>query len=559
MRRLPALALVLAACAPARGPVPSAPSPVPGAPVATAPAVPNTPETPGAPSGAAAAAGALPPDWHLRDRAADGVVGTSTTRALRELLAGVSPKRTVVVAVIDGGVDTAHAALRGALWSDPREQPNGADDDRDGLVDDVRGWNFIGGARGRSVDHERLELTRLAAACRAGQPAPAIASVGATCPQLVARLDSAQQENAAQLAQLTSIATAVDASVRTLATALGVPADSVTPARVRGLSPATAEVRQARERYQYIVAAGATPAELRTALEELQGRAKYELNPAFDPRPIVGDSVAGRPWGNGDVTGPDAGHGTHVAGIIAALAAPSDSGMRGIVPAGLVRIMSVRAVPNGDERDKDVAAAIRYAADHGAQIINMSFGKGYSPQKPAVDSAVRYAESRGVLLVHAAGNEASDNDVVGSYPTPTFLDGGRATTWIEVGASGPRAERLAARFSNFGARTVDLFAPGSDIYSTLPGGTYGRQSGTSMAAPVVTGVAALLMAYFPSLAAADVKRILLASAVRFPDARVARPGGTDAVPFASLSATGGVVNAYTAVRMAQQEATPRAQ
>jgi subtilisin family serine protease len=217
--------------------------------------------------------------------------------------------------------------------------------------------------------------------------------------------------------------------------------------------------------------------------------------------------------------------------------------------------MGVRAVPNGDERDKDIAAAIRYAVDHGANIINMSFGKGYSPEKPVVDSAVRYAEQRGVLLVHAAGNEGSDNDRGGNFPTPVYSDSSRAATWLEVGATTAQRARLVSSFSNYGARTVDLFAPGSDIYSTVPGGGYERNSGTSMAAPVVSGVAALLMAYFPSLTAADVRRILLATVTKQPGLSVARPGAPGAtVPFASLSSTGGIVNAFAAVRMAMQEA-----
>jgi subtilisin family serine protease len=531
------------------------PAPAPAPTATPAPA----PQRPSAGADTARAAGdALPADWHLRDPERDGLPGVSATRALAELLAGRTPARIVVVAVIDGGVDTAHAALRPVLWSNPREQPNRRDDDRDGLVDDTRGWNFIGGADGRSVDHERLELTRLAAACRAGRPVPTIPSVGATCPQLTARLDSARRVNAAQLAQITAIARVVDGMVATLAQALGVSADSVTPARVRDLQPATDAVRQTRERFLYAAQAGATPEAIRESREALESRARYELNPDFDPRPIVGDSVAGRPYGNADVTGPDAEHGTHVAGIIAAVAGvPGDSGMRGVAPQGTVRIMGVRAVPNGDERDEDIAAAIRYAVDHGAQIVNMSFGKGFSPRKPVVDSAVRHAERRGVLLVHAAGNEGSDNDRVGNYPTPSYVDGSRAATWVEVGASTPTRERLAASFSNYGARTVDLFAPGSDIYSTVPGGGYERNSGTSMAAPVVSGVAAMLMAYFPSLTAADVRRILLASAVRQPGASVPRPGGTEAVPFAGLSSTGGIVNAYAAVKMALDETRAR--
>jgi len=210
-------------------------------------------------------------------------------------------------------------------------------------------------------------------------------------------------------------------------------------------------------------------------------------------------------------------------------------------------------VPDGDERDKDVANGIRYAVDNGAQIINMSFGKGFSPDKRAVDEAVKYAESKGVLLVHAAGNDGEDLATAPNFPHATYLDGGRAKNWIEVGASSWQGgDQLAASFSNYGRAQVDLFAPGVDILSTVPGGGYERNSGTSMAAPVVSGVAALLMSYFPQLTATDVKRILIESAARYPDMMVARPGGKegDTVRFGDLSVTGGVVDAYAAVRAA---------
>jgi subtilisin family serine protease len=567
---LAALGVVFAACAPAaRGP--AAPAPV------------LAPTTAPAPRPAARDTANPAPDWHLLDPATDSVPGTGAARALRELLANRRPQREVVVAVIDGGVDTAHAALRGVLWSNPRETPNRIDDDGDGLVDDTRGWNYIGYANGRSIDYERLELTRLVARCRAARGAPTpppelIAGVGATCVTLEARYDSARTANASQLAQYADIGTAFDSSTSILAGALRVPRDSVTPARVRAFEGASGVARRARALYLQLADNGITAEALREGRKSLQGLALYGYNPSYDPRPAVGDlPAAGRRYGNADVTGPDPRHGTHVAGIIGAApnggGAPTvvgrdaavrpDSGARGVAPAGGVRIMGVRATPNGDERDKDVANAIRYAVDHGALVVNMSFGKGYSPEKAVVDSAVRYAESRGVLLVHAAGNDASDNDRAGNFPSPGYLGapaggaGGRAANWLEVGASTFRRDRLPARFSNYGRTSVDLFAPGQDVLSTLPGNTYGRESGTSMAAPVVSGVAALLLSYFPRLTPADVRRLLLATATRYPNLTVARPGDEARVPFATLSVSGGVVNAYEAVRAALAEEAGR--
>jgi subtilisin family serine protease len=219
--------------------------------------------------------------------------------------------------------------------------------------------------------------------------------------------------------------------------------------------------------------------------------------------------------------------------------------------------MSVRAVPNGDERDKDVANAIRYAVDNGAMVLNLSFGKSYSPEKAAVDEAVRYAESRGALIVHAAGNDGENADEGPSFPTPDYLGGGRATNWIEVGASSWRGgDSLAASFSNYGRRLVDVFAPGVDILSTDGKGGVSRESGTSMAAPVVSGLAALIMAYHPELTATQVKRIITESATPFRNQMVVRPGGEDRVAFGTLSATGGIVNAFNALRMAQTMGRP---
>ena len=306
--------------------------------------------------------------------------------------------------------------------------------------------------------------------------------------------------------------------------------------------------------YLMLAEQGITPALVKRELQNLQNLIDYGLDPEFDPRDIVGDDYADvteRFYGNPDVVGPDPSHGTHVAGIIAAERG-NGIGIDGIATS--VRIMPIRAVPDGDERDKDVANAIRYAVDNGAHIINMSFGKGFSPAKSAVDEAVRFADSKGVLMIHAAGNDGKNLDEEANFPNRYYEAGDSALLWLEVGASawhGP--DRLAAHFSNYGKRHVHLFAPGVGIRSTVPGGDYEPASGTSMAAPVVSGIAALLMAYYPELDAYDVRRILLDSATRYEDLLVARPGDdAGRVPFTELSKTGGIINAYAAIRMAEE-------
>ncbi|WP_254245171.1 S8 family serine peptidase [Hymenobacter sp. BRD67] len=297
-------------------------------------------------------------------------------------------------------------------------------------------------------------------------------------------------------------------------------------------------------------------AELTSELKEQREQLDYSLNTKFNARAEIvkdnPDDVAQRNYGNNDVMGPDALHGTHVAGIIAAVR-DNNLGVQGIAAAP-VQIMSVRTVPNGDERDKDVANAIRYAVDNGAQIINMSFGKEFSPQRPAVEAAYKYAASKNVLLVHAAGNEDDNLDVTQHYPASFYLDGSTPPNLLTVGASGSTDdENLTASFSNYSKRQVDVFAPGVGIYSTLPGNKYGSESGTSMASPVTAGVAAVLKSYFPNLTAADLKRIIRQSAqVHHTQVLIPGENGKKA-DFSTLSATGGIVDLYEAVRLAAQQ------
>jgi len=251
------------------------------------------------------------------------------------------------------------------------------------------------------------------------------------------------------------------------------------------------------------------------------------------------------------VKGPDASHGTHVAGIIGAVRG-NEVGMKGV--ANDVRIMSIRAVPNGDEHDKDVANAIIYAVNNGATVINMSFGKSYGWDKPAVDAAVKYACKKDVLLVHAAGNSNQDNDTSSNFPNDKFKKGKKsAPNWLEIGAlSWKKGDEAPARFSNYGAGNVDLFAPGVDIYSTVPDvDAYDSFSGTSMASPVTAGVAAMLRSYFPRLTAVQVKDILMKSIVPISE-DVKLPGSEEKVKMKDLCITGGVLSAYKAFELASK-------
>jgi subtilisin family serine protease len=295
--------------------------------------------------------------------------------------------------------------------------------------------------------------------------------------------------------------------------------------------------------------------EIDGALEHYSSYLEYMLNTEYDPRSIVGDDYSNsseRYYGNNDCNGPDSFHGTHVAGIIAA-ARNNGIGVDGV--AADVRIMAVRCVPDGDERDKDVANAIRYAVDNGAKIINMSFGKKYSWDKKAVDEAVKYADSKGVLLVHAAGNDALNIDEVNHFPCKKFEGKGEAANFVDVGAlSWLNDDKAVAPFSNYGKNTVDVFSPGVDIYSTTPKNGYRDASGTSMASPVACGVAAVLKSYYPDLTPKQIKKIMVKSSVKkYKGKKVIKPGTKDElVKFEKLGRNAGIVNLYEAVKMAEK-------
>ena len=289
--------------------------------------------------------------------------------------------------------------------------------------------------------------------------------------------------------------------------------------------------------------------EITGALTSFEGQVKMASVDADSLRTlVVGDdpnNLSQRIYGCNRYEGPDAMHGTHVSGIIAATRG-NGIGIDGV--SNNAKIMVLRAVPNGDERDKDVANAIRYAVDNGARVINMSFGKYYVLHKEYVDDAVKYAMDHDVLLIHAAGNDAKDKDIEDSYPTRKANSGTTFPNWIDVGASGAsrKPKKILADFSNYGATTVDFFAPGVDIYSTVPDGKYEDASGTSMACPATAGVAALIRSYFPTLSAVQVKEVLMKTTTPYKK-KVLVPGTKKKLKMNQVCISGGFVNAANAV------------
>ena len=502
--------------------------------------------------------------WFHLDPKADSALGISTDRTYSELLKN-RKATSVVVAVIDGGIDSTHEDLKQILWTNPREIPgNGIDDDKNGYIDDIHGWNFIGGKDGRNIQYETAEVTRQYIKLKALYADKNRASLKPAQQQeydqylkYKVEVEKKRAEYTQQYESINRFSQQFETVVASLKKALNV--SKLDTALLR--NPPTNDLlvrKQAAFLNDMLTSQAYGDAadiqnELKSALEDLKARAEYAYNPDFNARAVVGDNPDDTKdinYGNADITGPNARHGTHVAGIIAA-DRTNNLGVLGV--ADHVQIMAIRAVPDGDERDKDVANAIRYAVNNGAQIINMSFGKDYSPQQKAVEEAVRYALSKGVLLIHAAGNDSKLLDTTASYPAAAFIDGSAIPNMITVGATTYKNDKtLVAPFSNYGRKTVDVFAPGMGIYSTTPHGQYETLSGTSMAAPVVTGVAAVLKSYFPKLTYADLKRIIEQSAT-VNHTQVVRPESEDVVNFMELSKTGAIVNLYEAVKMAQAE------
>lgn len=499
--------------------------------------------------------------WYHLDPKLDSTVGISTDRTYRELLKNRKPT-PVVVAVIDGGIDTTHEDLRRVIWNNPKEVAgNGVDDDKNGYVDDVHGWNFIGGKDGRNVQYETAESTRLYTSLKPkydGKDRKSFKGVQLAEFDQYAKLKDEVEKNRAQYQEQYQAVNRFYDQYTTLSADLK-KALNVTTLDTATLRNATSDdptvQRRATGLYKMLTSRGYGSAddvlsELSKGREQLQSRAEYAYNPEYNARTIVGDdpnNLTQSNYGNADIMGPEATHGTHVAGIIGA-DRTNNLGVMGISDA--VRIMGVRAVPDGDERDKDVANAIRYAVNNGAQIINMSFGKDYSPQRKVVDDALHYALTKGVLLIHAAGNDGKNIDSAANFPSEKFMDGKAIPNMITVGASAKTNDKdLVASFSNYGPHSVDVFAPGLNIYATVPGNKYESLSGTSMASPVVTGVAAVLKSYFPKLTYADLKRIIEQSATPY-HTKVRRPESDQLVDFTTLSKTGGVVNLYEAVKLA---------
>lgn len=504
-------------------------------------------------------------NWFHANFATDSIYGTASKAAYEYAESkGLKPS-PVIVGVLDSGVEITHEDLKNVLWTNLDEIPgNGIDDDKNGYIDDLHGWNFIGGADGSHVNADNLEITRLV---REGMNLFETKDQFTNetnikkYPEKYAAYKDMKIEVEEKLASAKMMIANFETQIaglrdmfNTFATEYG-PDKEITEEGLKNYNPTNPQIMGLKQGFMATLGTdragevfGNTPNSMIADIEKDLKDNKalnyyksqlnhYDVN--FDSRKIVGDNYEDkteRYYGNNDVDGPDSFHGSHVAGIIAAENG-NDIGIDGI--ARNVKIMAVRTVPDGDERDKDVANAIRYAVDNGAKILNMSFGKAYSPEKELVWDAIKYATEKDVLLIHAAGNDNKDIDIESNFPT-NYRDGKEwSNTWLTVGASSRYNDKVKASFSNFGVEHVDIFGPGVEIYSTVPKNTYDWAQGTSMAAPAVAGVAAMVWSYYPRLSATQVRQILMDSGNEHPDLK-------------GMSKNAKIVDALKALKLAEK-------
>jgi len=477
--------------------------------------------------------------WSHLDLGKDSIPGMSVDRVYAELLKGRKGKK-VIVGVVDSGVDIDHEDLKSVVWTNKKEiAGNGIDDDKNGYVDDIHGWNFLGDA-----GKENLEMTRILKKADDGS----------------AEYKAAKEEYEKLLAENNQGKQQVDFLFNANKTLVEfLKKDSYTLQDLEGIQSTDSGIIRCKQIMMRVIGQAGPNfmEELNGYKDQVYDMLNYNLNKDFDGRKVVGDNpedIKDRKYGNNIVYGPDkkeALHGTHVAGIIAQT---RNNNLGGDGIAANVEIMAVRCVPNGDEYDKDIALGIRYAVDNGAKVINGSFGKNYSPHKQWVYDAIKYAESKDVLFVHAAGNDAKDIDVEPNFPNDS--DDKKiefASNVITVGALNYQyGEKVIADFSNYGKLNVDVYSPGVQIYATTPNNEYKYEQGTSMASPNVAGVAALIRSYFPNLSAKEVKNILMNSGTSIPENVVVGGNPDDKRAFDSLSKSGKIVNAYNAFKLAEK-------
>lgn len=501
-------------------------------------------------------------NWHHKDITLDKILGISDDRAYNELL---KDKETtnITVAIIDMGVDIHHEDLKDQIWINEDEIPNNKiDDDNNGYIDDIHGWNFLGNSNGENVEFDTWEIVRDYKKLKDKFDQTDTLKL---CPteeteykyfkeirnQIWKERALVNQKLGGWTKYYAGFQNAkmqISKYINDGEMNLGILENLEIPKNDTIALKALSYLSQSYK-------AGYDDIKIELIIKTFKNRLLYELNPDYGPREIIGDDpndFDDRCYGNPDVIGPDPHHGTEIAGVIGA------KRLNGVFMDGItnnVKIMVIRAVPSGDERDKDIANAIYYAVDNGAKVINISFGKPLNHNESYMDKALRYAEENGVLIIRAATNLGQDSDIHPMHPDKYYSDGSECLSMINVGATTRYIDStLIWNSSNYGKNSVDIMAPGFEIYTLFPGNKTITTQGTSIAAPIVVGVAALVWSYFPELTALEIKEILLESAEDIGSQEVLLPGNSgEKVLFKNLSKTGGIINAYNAIILAKRK------
>lgn len=502
--------------------------------------------------------------WSQADLGTDTIPGMSVDKAYAELIPNKGGK-TVVVAVIDAGVDTEHEDLDDVIWTNDDEIPNnGKDDDNNGYVDDIHGWNYLGDAVAMNLNYVRIYRD-----LKPKYDNIPTSSINPADKEEYELYKRAKEEYDREYNETLGIKNQYEGIMQQLKTAheavsAKIGKSNYTREELKNMNATSEEMKQYKGFLMQVMAnigdnVPEAMAQLQEALDYYSGRLDTHFNLNLNGRKIVGDDpndLNDTDYGNNDVSGPDpkdhVKHGTHVSGIIAA-ERDNNIGIKGI--ADNVEIMVLRAVPDGDEYDKDIARAIRYAVDNGAKVINTSFGKYFSTHPDWVVDAIKYAGENDVLIVNAAGNEGISLEDTMVYPNDQTPENSTeiADNFLTVGALDYHyGSNMVAAFSNFGKTNVDVFAPGTKIWSTTPNNEYEYLQGTSMAAPAVTGVAAVLFSYFPSLSAEQVKNIIMNSGLSTTATVVLGGDASNTQKFSEISTSGKMVNLYNAFIMASK-------
>ena len=485
--------------------------------------------------------------WSHLDLDKDSIPGMSVDKVYSELLKG-KKSTPIIVGILDSGVDIEHEDLKSVVWTNKKEiAGNGIDDDKNGYIDDIHGWNFLGNITKENYEYERIINNKSLVDEATYLEAKKINDK---------KIEEANQAKTQIERALNGTTKADDALVKFL----GKP--TYTAEDLEAIDSKEPEIIQSKAIMKQMLAYGLSVADLKKEIQkELDTYIKVLSgeNLKTNYRKVLGDNpedIKDAKYGDNNVMGPDKEeilHGTHVAGIVAQV---RNNNIGGDGIANNVQILTVRAVPDGDEYDKDIALGIRYAVDNGAKVINGSFGKAFSPHKQWVYDAIKYAESKDVLIVHAAGNDAKDIDTENNFPNDSddkkteFAD-----NMITIGALNYEyGTNVVADFSNYGKLNVDVFAPGVKIYASTPNNEYQFLQGTSMAAPNLAGVAALIRSYYPTLSAKQVKRILMDSGTAITTKVTVGGDAKDSRQFSDLSKSGKIVNAYNAMVMAEKMA-----